>query len=287
MNFNTNKHRTFLLLVSIFITKSIFSQKVAWPHFQNGNYLSTKFTSGSISWGNSTSRLINPRTKTFFTEYVGLNQQHDINGNVLFTVISTIDEILLFDRNNNWVDPGKLIARVCPEITIVPLKNGLIYHILVGGQIWEYNIANNEFYDVFANDSYGTYNLQKTGKPYLSSMQAVRTINKYSCEQSYLIYSLAANSPGTTLREIWVTQVDAQTGLSKDTLLQQYNITNYRGVATEFEYEHREMELSPDGSKLALVDNSRIFVLSVNPTSGIITGVAHVYDYTTSGTAKK
>jgi hypothetical protein len=197
-NFNL---RSILLWVLSCVSTGIQAQKVAWPHFQNGNYLSTKFTSGSLSWGNSTPRLINPRTKTFFTEYVGLNQQHDINGNVLFTVIATIGEVFLFDRNNNCINPGNPIPCVCPEITIVPLKNGVIYHILVNGNIWQYNMANNEFIDI-ANATYGTYNLQKTGKSFSSCMQAVRTINNNSCEQSYLIYSLSANNPGITNREI-------------------------------------------------------------------------------------
>jgi hypothetical protein len=254
------------------------SQKVSWPHYQNGNYLSSKMNNASISWGNTTPRLKNPRTNTFFTEYVGFNQQFDVNGNVLFTVISTRDEVFLFDKNNVWVDPGDRITGLSPEITIVPLKNGLIYHIMAAGKIWEYQIASNFLYKLV--NEYGTYNLNMTGKTILSSRQAVRMLSDDICKQTYIIYSLMANDPGKSLRTIKVQKVvHNQAENSTDTILQEYNITSYKGITTHFGYEHVEMELSPDGSKLALVDDFRIFIYKINPGSGLITGVEHVFEY--------
>ena len=226
-----------------------------------------------------------------------------MNGNMLFYVISTEEETFLFDRNNKHVvppDKGRIIPysnflAVCsPDISIVPYQEGVVYHILTAGRIWEYNLAKNQITAATSSNTrrmaagssldYGAFNFSSNGYKYLTSTQAVRRLNN-NCTPKYRTYSLVANGTQSTFRGIRVYEISESLDAHqvKDTVIQDYPITSYQGISTSFEYSQSEMELSNDGSKLALVENKNIFVFNLN-TNGTISGVAAAYNYNTSST---
>lgn len=286
--------KTFFFSVFSFLgVGSINAQKVAWAHFQNGNYLHSKFTTSSISWGTGSNRLKNPKTNAYFTEYVGFNQQFDVNGKVLFTVISTVNEVFLFDRNNKYVAPPSQMENttLSPEISIVPLKAGVVYHILAGGLIWEYNIAKNSIAD-HANKKleYGTYKITfgNSNNVKNSTMQSVRIVND-GCNPSYYIYCINANKHGTTDRYIEVLKVqeeantiNSSNSVFKITKIDSLNFTS--STIGSFDNFHCPMELSSDGSKLCVVGKNKILIYNVDPTTGKLAGLNNTYNIPSTST---
>ena len=287
-----------LLFLALFSNK-VHGQKTAWAHFQNGPYLNSQFTSSTSSWGATSPRIKNPRTGQFFTSYLGINAQYDKEGKLLFTVISTVDETFLFDRDNKWVQAptdseiksGTILGypyNLCsPEISIIPYKVGVLYHILTAGTIWEYDLSTNSINSRNANSyNYGSYNIGGvSGKTIWTSMQAVRQYDSL-CEPRYYIYSVVANKPGSSFRGVRVTEVkEDKMGTSNTnfitTPIQDKDISSlFSGTyTTAFDYKQTEMEISEDGSMLAVIESNHILVYEINTTNHKVGELLKIFEY--------
>lgn len=257
-----------------------FSQKTAWSHFGTPSFKVTQFTNNSISSGNNTSgNFIDPTTNATITEYVGMNQQFDINGKVIFTVISTFENIFFYNNKNELLD--LILGKMSPEITIIPVKDGVVYHILAGDSCYSFNLASNEIVPEY---KYGTVNFLSSLSTKQFGIQAAKTISNSNCTKKYLLYSISGNPPGYTGRYINVLEVIIDENLNCTiNNIDNYNISNVHSGATNFSYNHCEMELSPDGSKLAVVEKDQILIYNINTSNYKISGLYDSYRFNPSG----
>ncbi|MCC7298392.1 MAG: hypothetical protein IT244_08675, partial [Bacteroidia bacterium] len=296
------KFKTILLSGILLAGGGLNAQKNAWAMFSpSSNYLNLQISSSTSNWGQTLPRLKNPRTNQYFTSYLGFNVQTDITGKPLFYVLSTIEETFLFDRNGIWVPVeeqfqikktvlgGYTNYECSPEITIIPLEPGVIYHILSSGKIWEYNLTSNTIDN--KNFKYGTYyypgyNFSSDGKKNGTAMQACYKISTGNCdEQKYRIYSLKGNVTNTTYRGIAVTEVVVpKNGQNKVTLIHDYDITSINGVSSSFSYYQTEMELSPDATKLSIIEQNKVLVFNVK-SDGKIDGLNNTFSFNSNGSA--
>jgi hypothetical protein len=139
--------KLFILLTLTFGSEKILAQKNTWHLFQpNADCKNIQFTS-SPGLGSDFPQNYDDQSNTF-NDYIATNVATDDNGKLLFTVISTLHGIFLYDINNQLVYDhyGPYFDMLTPnvgskEIAIVPINKGVKYHIITSGLIWEYDIA--------------------------------------------------------------------------------------------------------------------------------------------------
>ncbi len=244
-----------------------------------------KFTTTSSSLGTNFPKPPNdPTTSLPFSEYSATNVMTDKNGGLLFYVISTRTNTFIIDRNNKI---AKTLNTRGKEIGIVPIDEGVRYHILVGGQIVEYNLAKEEF-DEFGNLNFGNVLLVRGDKNnFHESVFAIRLKhdNTTGCLSGYYCYSLLANDNGYTSRKIKITEY---TKSRYDNTIQNFSqtdfdITTIANIATSFSYYVSEMDLSADGSLLSLADDQKVWVFDINPSTGKFVGYSKSSIYNNNG----
>ena len=119
-------------------------------------------------------------------------------------------------------------------------------------------------------------------------MQAVRQADSI-CESRYYIYSLVANNPGSSFRGVQVTEIKEEkmgtsnTGFESKTI-QNMDISSFFSgtYTTSFEYKQTEMEISEDGSKLAIVENNYILVYEINTSNHKIGSLLKQFEHNPS-----
>ena len=202
-----------------------------------------------------------------------MNTATDVNGKLIFYVLTTMDSTYVLNDANQTIERWPGSSR---EITIVPIDDGVRYHIIAGGRIYSYNLAKKEMMEetYFGLPGVTLFTIPNRPK-YKENTLAVRTFQQINqetsvCKNGYHLYLLEANDFGITDRRLihlkyerTKNEYDLSPGVFTRT---QYDIS----VATVgFNYYLSEIDLSDDGSRLALADNHKIAVFPLNTDGSV------------------
>jgi hypothetical protein len=125
----------------IFVAASTCSaQKSNWYLFQPNNQgINVEFGNASCNQGSNFFKPIKPYTNQTFQNYLAVNAQTDKKGKILFYLLSTLDSVYLYNSKNECVKvlPGYDISPM-----IVPLPGGVRYHVLVGYNLYWFNLSD-------------------------------------------------------------------------------------------------------------------------------------------------
>jgi hypothetical protein len=237
------------------------AQKNAWPLFRpDATILNAQLGESSASWGTNFPKPMisgNP-----VTSYCAMNAATDVNGRLIFYVLTTLDRTYVYDKNNNivnnWLGSSK-------EISVVTIDEGVRYHIIAGGKIKSYNLAKNEIIDEAEIATPGT-ELALGANTFKETVQAVRTFSSSSsCQEGYDAYFVLGNGNGAwdrTIVRLRYTKAKYGNDISENNFARtEYNITT---ATFGFNYYISEIDLSDDGSRLALADLHKIVVFSID-----------------------
>ncbi len=282
--------KTIYLLILLFSIKSAKTQTESFyiPTYSFANGIQIRTNGSEITPGN----VGNPVGSSFFNSddnnkiHLGQNAWFE-NGVKLFHVLSYVDcinGVEIYDRYNNKINSEIELATGSHEIGIVKVSCS-IFHIIVGGSVY---VLILEPYNA---DSHGycfkAFNLEDAGTPqYIGA-------NPNPCLRHGTNFPIAISKPSIeplTLKKFYTIYYGAGIGTAgaNPTIRGEkvyYELNDYKGIqasphhffprhtqlgvlfsgAKPYGYSlETEMELSPDQTKLAIVENNALKVLNLN-----------------------
>ena len=252
-----------ILLLFLGIQSTAYSQKKSWFVFQpNAQGKNIQFTENSISVSSKNyPKPIHPFTKVPFSSYLALNCQNDTQGNLIFYLLSTKDSVFLFDSTNYFIQAFKTLDM---SPLIVPMPDGLSYHLLMGGLLYVYRTRNpDNFIDNYSVNMETKIN-QNAQKKLKVTKRTIEIITMNCDYQEYVIHSIVANMPGYTGRYIYSIKVKCNSfdNYYPDFESTQFDITAF--TANEFEYSVAEQEISPSKNRLLFNSKNRIMIFQIS-----------------------
>ena len=222
--------------------------------------------------------------------YVSSNSAVDKNGNIVFYVINTVGKLLIYDKTNTLIySENPWSGKYINEIPIIKRGNCGYYDIVIGDKILVYNQTLNIIdtwnaaYQWYSN-SYGESNLTylNLGSGSIELQGYCYAVRNKSNGEYYNLYTLSGNhkSGGTNGKAINLIsrKVNYKTNsVVIESKVELGNVQNPNSNET-FSWYLSEMEVSPDGSKLAFADDNTIYVYSLN-TDGSIGSKYYEYMY--------
>jgi hypothetical protein len=265
-----------LLTVFVLTSFNLMAQKNAWHLFKP----STTFTNVQFSGTGFAPSLGSPfpqlkdQNNANFTDYLATNVMTDDEGKLLFTVISTVNGVYLYDINNQMVGGEPLTTdHGSKEIAIIPINRGVKYHIITASLVWEYDLS--KFTVSKLNQTFPGAKIISVGNTNLLDFNIAVKLkyvnnNSDNCISGYTCYWIIANQDGGNgdrkIRKldyriinngfdgVFENQVDIPIG----------TINSY---TTGFGAYLSEMDISPDGNKLAFADDKKVFVMDLSDYS--------------------
>ena len=254
----------------IFVAASTCSaQKSNWYLFQPNNQgINVEFGNASCNQGSNFFKPIKPYTNQTFQNYLAVNTQTDKKGKILFYLLSTLDSVYLYNSKNECVKvlPGYDISPM-----IVPLPGGVRYHVLVGNNLYWFNLsdltkAKNDIFDYQNATVSGLVKINVSAQePKYAAKRAVKIL-KYSCDTFiYRLYSLEANMAGSTgrfVRSRDIVTIGGET--TTNTGICSLEIHSNNNIDIHLEYSISEMELSPNKNELVFSGGSCLLRVDVS-----------------------
>jgi hypothetical protein len=254
----------------IFVAASTCSaQKSNWYLFQPNNQgINVEFGNASCNQGSNFFKPIKPYTNQTFQNYLAVNAQTDKKGKILFYLLSTLDSVYLYNSKNECVKvlPGYDISPM-----IVPLPGGVRYHVLVGYNLYWFNLSDltkvkNDIFDYQNATVSGFVKINVSAQePKYVAKRAVKIL-KYSCDTFiYRLYSLEANVAGSTgrfLRSRDIVTIGGETITNSGVCSLAIHSNN--NIDIRLEYSISEMELSPNKNELVFSGGSCLLRVDVS-----------------------
>ena len=280
-----------ILLLLLALTNQIIAQtqQSNWYIYQPSNF-GKNVTFSQTSSGIGTNFPWPKYQNQNITNYISSNSAVDKNGNLVFYVINTVNKFLVYDKTNTLIyssnDGGKYIN----EIPIIKRGSCGLYDIIIGAKILVYNEKYNSIdtdYDsyTFSSDDNGNSS-ELSGINLGDGSLTLKGFNYCALNNGngefYYLYSISFNGRSGGLEGANIKLVQRKLNyktkvVTLESTLDLGSLLHQSDIAT-FSLFLSEMEVSPDGSKLAFADNSRVLIYNLN-SNGTIGSKYHEYNY--------